>query len=108
VSAEEEPAMDSTELDLGRLDLVSTTSDMQVQVTSSAHFAPPTQGAGERTLRLTTGLFSYDAVCQRWVLAAHDYRFELHMKVQGGMAASQHEITNAVAAVISTAAVGAT
>ena len=98
--------MAPTVIDLGRLDLVSTTSDLQVQVQSSAQFALSAEDAGEIESKLTTGAPYMSLGSRPWIYSTHNYRFVLGIKIEDEpTACSQHKITDAVAAAIGEAPV---
>jgi len=98
--------MASTRLDLGRLELVSTTSALQMQLSNSAQFAPPVRDETDMNTQLTVQTIIQDCRRGSWVYAASNYRLVIWMGVEDGVTAcSRQEITEAVATAVGDAAV---
>ena len=96
-------------VDLGRLDLVSTTSGLQLQVSSQAHFAPSASGRCKAKQNLSTDVLNTDLGIRPWVYGASNYRLVLELSVEDGLiVCSRHEMADAVTAAVSDGEVNTT
>jgi len=89
-------------VDLGRLDLVSTTTDLQLQVSSQAEFAPYARDGCRTNQILRTEVLNHDLRSRPWVYGASNYRLVLELRIEDGLSVcSRHEMADAVAAAVS-------
>jgi len=68
-------------LDLGRLDLVSTTSGLQLQLESLAQFAPFAEDDDNAERSLTAQLLTADRRDRPWICRASNFRLVLGLRI---------------------------
>ena len=79
-----------TELDLGHVELQSTTSRLQLQLSSRATFAPSTEDEIDALqARLTSSKTASDG--QLWVVRGYDLRFVISLRIVDGVAEEERD-----------------